>query len=459
MFSTKSTSFTIESPNAVPEPGSGVPRRAAFMGDRPLTGLPENVNSGWDFFTRTCDSYPEYEYLGYRPIVDGVAQAYVWETYAQVRDRVDKIAGALVHKGYGKETAIGIYSTNCPEWLVTALACYRQDFVPVPLYDSLGTEAVEYIISQSEMTLAFVAESKLSLLLQHAAKFPLLKTIVVYGTPNADDLGAAAALDVELVSFTDLEALGAEHPSDPSPATHDSIAVICYTSGTTGKPKGAMITHRNIISCTHSASVSLDAGTFPKIAAGDTHLSYLPLAHSFEMYIQFIVLEHGGRVGFSQGNPRKIIEDMQELKPSCFISVPRLLNRVYDEVWSGVRSKGGITKAVFQAAYASKVQWLKAGRIKSMILDAAIFAKMRALLGGHARFILTGSAPLAPEVIKFFRVCFSVDVIEGYGQTECAAATTLTWTGDYDSGHVGAPLSCNEIKLLDVPAMSYTSAD
>ncbi|KAI9221857.1 hypothetical protein BC828DRAFT_379924 [Blastocladiella britannica] len=235
--------------------------------------------------------------------------------------------------------------------------------------------------------------------------------------------------------------------------------MICYTSGTTGPPKGAVILHRNFIACSNCLEYIIAAGKFTKRYPTDTHFSYLPLAHVFEFDVFLSGVQTGMRSGFYQGDPTQLMSDIQELKPSSFITVPRVMNRIYDQVWSGVRAKGGITKAMFQAAFASKVSWLKAGRIKSLILDAVVFAKMRALLGGNIKFILCSSAPLAPDVIQFFRVCFSVDVFEGYGQTECSGAAAVTWAGDYAPGHVGTPNPCSEFKLFDVPSMNYTSAD
>ncbi|KAI9221858.1 hypothetical protein BC828DRAFT_54634 [Blastocladiella britannica] len=126
---------TIVSPGAVPEPGSGLPRRAAYMGDSPMTGSPENGSNIWELFETTCSKFGDRDFLGHRPIVDGVAQPYAWESYNNSRLRSVNIGSALVHHGIAAETKIGILSVNCPEWILTAFACYRNDFVPVPLYD------------------------------------------------------------------------------------------------------------------------------------------------------------------------------------------------------------------------------------------------------------------------------------------------------------------------------------
>ncbi|KAI9224371.1 hypothetical protein BC828DRAFT_373620 [Blastocladiella britannica] len=456
---TKPEEKTIVSPNVAPVAGEGLPRRGAHTRGKPLSGPPVKASSGWELFDVISRRFPTNEYLGYRPIVNDVALPYVWETYAQVRRRVENVSGALAHKGFGASANVGIYSINCPEWMVTALACFRRNCVPVPLYDTLGEEAMSHIISQTDMEIAFASLTKLAGLFEHASRFTKLKTIVTYGEPTDEQADQARSLGIELLSFFEFEKMGSEHPCDPTPPSPDSIAVICYTSGTTGTPKGAMLTHKNVLSCSHSVTLGMRAGKFPEFPQGGTHLSYLPLAHSFEFVNQFFAMAAAGRVGFYQGNPLKIMDDLQTLKPSCFVSVPRLLNRIYDKVWAGVRAKGGLAETLFRTAYASKVEWLKSGYNKSMVFDTVVFSKLNALLGGNVKFILTGSAPLSTEVMQFLRVCFSMDIIEGYGQTECATGATMTWCGDYEGGHVGSPLSCNEIKLIDVPSMNYTSND
>jgi long-chain acyl-CoA synthetase len=155
----------------------------------------------------------------------------------------------------------------------------------------------------------------------------------------------------------------------------------------------------------------------------------------------------------------KLLDDVSVLKPTCFISVPRLFNRIYDRVLAGVKAKGGIAAFLFNTAYSQKKSALRKGTQTHFLWDALVFANVRAKLGGRVRFLFTGSAPISSDVMDFLKICFSCDVYEGYGQTETSAGISITYSGDCTSGHIGAPVACGEIKLVDVPSMNYTSKD
>ncbi len=154
------------------------------------------------------------------------------------------------------------------------------------------------------------------------------------------------------------------------------------------------------------------------------------------------------------------LADVEALKPTFFVSVPRLFNRVHDKVKAGVNAKGGFAKWLFNYAFETKLEALrKNGELKHWLWDRLVFAGIREKLGGRVKAMLTGSAPLSAQVIDFLRVVFSCPVIEGFGMTETAAITTLTPPGDLTQGQIGLPVPCVEIKLVDIPEMSYTSKD
>jgi len=163
-------------------------------------------------------------------------------------------------------------------------------------------------------------------------------------------------------------------------------------------------------------------------------------------------------MGYYQGDVRKLFDDITVLKPTVFVTVPRLLGRLYDKVMEAI-TVGGITQVVFEQAYSAKVDNLRQGYLTHTIWDNLVFSKIKGRLGGNVRFIITGSAPLAPNLMDFLRVCFCCPVLEGYGQTEtvCAGTRTLLW--DTDTGHVGVPMPTIEVKLVDVPEMKYFATD
>lgn len=350
---------------------------------------------------------------------------------------------------------------------MTEQACFRQNYVTVPLYDTLGEEAIEFICNQTEMKVLVASTDKIKNLLKLASKLPMLKTVIAMDPVPEEIKKKAQDAGIELLDFEAVEAKGAAKQVEPRPPSPLDLCTICYTSGTTGKPKGVMLPHRAILS---DASGCLALAGFGdnrdgerslfRITSEDVHISYLPLAHIFERVVFTALSAAGAKIGFYQGDTLKIIEDLGELKPTIFVSVPRLLNKVYDKVLQGVEQKGGLSKTIFNFAFKSKVENLRNyGEVHHWLWDRLVFKAIRERLGGQVRAILSGAAPLSPEVMEFLRVCFSCEVFEGYGQTETSAGTTLTIRGDWTTGHIGVPTPANEIKLVDVPEMSYTSQD
>ena len=234
---------------------------------------------------------------------------------------------------------------------------------------------------------------------------------------------------------------------------------IVTNTGTTGLPKGAVLTHKNLLSFAAAANELMKRGEVYQFTKEDSYLSYLPLAHVFERVVVVTLIYAGGQVGFYQGDTLKLLDDVAELKPTIFASVPRLYNRIYDKVMAGVANASFVASFLFKTAYASKKSNLATGSVTHPIWDRLVFAKVRAKLGGRVKMMMSGAAPISPDVMDFLRICFSATVQEGYGQTETAAGMTLTVAQDVTSGHVGVPFPNCEVKLIDLPEMGYTSAD
>jgi long-chain acyl-CoA synthetase len=188
-------------------------------------------------------------------------------------------------------------------------------------------------------------------------------------------------------------------------------------SGTTGVPKGVVLTQANSLAVISAISAVGDADTFAQIYSSDVYISYLPLAHVFERAAQGIHLFKGAALGYYQGDTNKLLDDIAELKPTVFCSVPRLFNRIYDKVLAGVKQKGGASQYMFNTAFNAKKAHLNK-TVHHWLWDRVVFGQIRAKLGGRLRFILSGSAPVSPDVMDFMRICFSAKVFEGYGQTE-----------------------------------------
>jgi len=194
------------------------------------------------------------------------------------------------------------------------------------------------------------------------------------------------------------------------------------------------------------------------VSSTDVHMSYLPLAHIYEILILTASLYFGAAIGFYRGDVLGLVEDIQALRPTILVGVPRVFTRIYDKITSTLNASL-IQRNLFSMAYNSKLSQLQStGDDSAPVWNKLLFAKLAALLGGRVRVIVTGSAPLSPAVQDFLRICFCCKVIQGYGLTETTAVATATHVDDYTSGHVGAPSVCAEVKLVDVPEMGYTSA-
>ena len=186
-----------------------------------------------------------------------------------------------------------------------------------------------------------------------------------------------------------------------------------YTSGTTGKPKGAVLLHRNIIAAVRGV---LDAAD---LDSSSVHLSYLPLAHIFECASQAAVTAIGGSIGFSEGDIKLLVDDLGKLQPTFMCGVPRVFTRIYQKIMAGVESKGKIARMLFNMAFNSESAAVRQGNFSSTFLGRKVFTPLRSKLGmGRMKFIITGAAPTPPYLIEFLKVLAGCPVIQGYGMTE-----------------------------------------
>jgi long-chain acyl-CoA synthetase len=365
-------------------------------------------------------------FLGHREIKDNVAGPYVWESYNKVQYRVTNFGSGLRKLGLNPKEPLGIFSINNPEYVMTLLAGYQYNFIPVPLYDTFGADAIQHIINQTEMKYCLATANKARALLEIKKVLPTLKSIIIMDDEYDQDLAELAkSHNVEISKFTIVEKDGSNQPSEAENAKPDDIATICYTSGTTGVPKGVVLTHENFMAVVASIRCMAEQGKMFKSTPDEVHISYLPLAHVFELTNVANMIYGGAAIGFYQGDTLKLLDDIAELKPTTFISVPRLLNRVYDKVMAGVKVKGGVAQWMFTSAFNAKKEGLNKGSVDHWMWDRLVFAPIRARLGGRVKYILSASAPISPDVMDFLRIAFSAIVYEGYGQTENAAGLTM----------------------------------
>ncbi|XP_056149480.1 long-chain-fatty-acid--CoA ligase 1-like isoform X5 [Lampris incognitus] len=397
--------------------GEDFARRSALLNtDDHMTHFYDDATTMYESFLRGARVSNNGPCLGSRK----PKQPYEWMTYRQVLDRAERLGSAFLHRGHSKnvDPHIGIFSQNRPEWTISELACCCYSLVTVPLYDTLGTEAICYIIDKAIIsTIVCDVAGKADLLLDclkggdHS-----VRTIVLMEAPSTELTSRGHQAGIQIISLQEMEAIGKANHRPPVPPRPEDMAVICFTSGTTGNPKGAMLTHRNIVSnC--SAIVCL-----------------------------------------TEGDIRLLMDDLTTLKPTVFPVVPRLLNRLFDKIFG--QANTSMKRWLLEFAFRRKEAELKKGIIRrDSIWDRLIFRKVQASLGGRVRLMITGAAPISPTVLTFLRVALGCQFYEGYGQTECTGGCTFTMPGDWNAGHVGAPLTCNFVKLVDVAEMNYLATN
>ncbi|XVF63163.1 hypothetical protein PTKIN_Ptkin09bG0066500 [Pterospermum kingtungense] len=420
-----------------------------------MTRFPDHpdISTLHDNFVHAVDAFRDYKYLGTRNRVDGTVGEYKWMTYGEAGTARAAIGSGLIYHGISKGSSVGLYFANRPEWLIVDHACSAYSLVSVPLYDTLGPDAVKYIVRHADVKAIFCIPETLKSLLSFLSEIPSVCLVVVVGGLDNEVPSLPSSSGVQVVTYSKLLSQGRSNLQPFHPPKSDDVATICYTSGTTGTPKGVMLTHGNLI-----ASVA-GASTGTKFYPSDVYISYLPLAHIYERANQITLVYYGSAVGFYQGDNMKLLDDIAALRPTVFCSVPRLYNRIYAGILNTVKSSGSLKERLFNAAFNSKKQAIMNGKSPSPMWDRLVFNKIKAKLGGRVRFMGSGASPLSADVLDFMKICFGCQLVEGYGMTETSCIISCMDAADMLSGHVGSPNPACEIKLVDVPEMNYTSDD
>uniref|UniRef100_A0A671M709 Arachidonate--CoA ligase n=1 Tax=Sinocyclocheilus anshuiensis TaxID=1608454 RepID=A0A671M709_9TELE len=367
-------------------------RSALLTDDNLLEFYYEDTKTVYDMFQRGLRIAGNGPCLGFRK----PGEPYQWIAYTEVAERAQVLGSGLLAKGCkpNPQQFVGIFAQNRPEWVIAELACYTFSMALVPLYDTLGLDAMVHILNLVEISMVICdKEDKAESLLKNKEKgvTTTLSCLVLFSPFSAALLERGRKCGVEILQLS-------------------------------------QIMVRNI-------------GYFV-IRQEDVSISYLPLAHMFERMIQVSMFCHGARVGFYQGDISLLMDDIKTLKPTFFPVVPRLLNRIYDKILGSVTSP--LKRAFLHYAVRRKQAELSSGVVRNNSMwDRLIFNKIQAL----SSFIHSS--------LSFFLATLGCLIFEGYGQTECTAGCTFSMPGDWSAGHVGAPLPCAMVKLTDIPDMNY----
>lgn len=495
-FNFSSETLSIPQPDlkvqSVPVPGSAQPGFSPiYRNVRAAGGLIGSIDATkyktlYDNFNLGLSRGQGRPCIGHRPwdpVNKVYANDFYWQTYEEVAIRRNNFgAGLLVVRDQvgllnskeGKVQGwtdklpgpegftVGIWSQNRPEWFIVDVANHAYNNVTVALYDTLGADSTEYVMEHSSVTVLVASSARAADALTIAKKLPTLKAIIVMDDIQETAPGEPTTVDhlkrwgqtvgLRVYGFGEVEALGLKTPRSHIPPQAADLASICYTSGTTGNPKGALLTHRALLGAAHASSSLVDLS----VSAPRKLISYLPLAHIYERNVEAFWVSAGMAIGYFHGDLLGIVDDIQILKPYFFPSVPRLLNRVV----SGVKTKievPGLKGALVKKALADKLYNLERGSNRHLFWDALIFPKIRAALGGNVGLIVSGAAPISGDVLSFIKIAFRTEAIEGYGATETCAVATVQLPGD-NVASIGPPAHVCEVRLRDIPEMNYVTS-
>ncbi|KAL6968665.1 Long-chain-fatty-acid--CoA ligase 2 (Long-chain acyl-CoA synthetase 2) (Fatty acid activator 2) [Sarracenia purpurea var. burkii] len=232
-----------------------------------------------------------------------------------------------------------------------------------------------------------------------------------------------------------------------------------YTSGTSGDPKGVIITHENIITCIRGVDVMLDQFE-DKMTVDDVYISFLPLAHILDRMIEEYYFCKGASVGYFHGDINELRDDIMELRPTFLAGVPRVFERIHEGILKALEELNPVRRKAFDILYQYKLLWMNLGFFKhkhaSWLADLLAFRKVKNRLGGRIRLIVSGSAPISSEVEEFLRVTSCAFVLQGYGLTETVGLSSISYPDDMSLlGTVGSVFVYSELRLEEVPEMGY----
>jgi len=373
-------------------------------------------------------------------------------TYAELSETVDALAAGLAERGVKPGDKVGIYSYNRPEWVATDLSVAKLGAVLIPVYHTLGPDAIRYILNDAGVTHLIVESPELlANIIRILPEVPPLRDVVtVFGQECRSRTGK------QLLCFEELREAGAEalkqHPElgEPHKPGPDDLFTVCYTSGTTGEPKGAMLTHRNILSNVNTAVSRFG------ITERDRFVSFLPLCHMFERTCgYYCALMAGSSIAYAE-SVQTISEDVQLARPTVMILLPRVLEKVYNAVQDKVLAGPAFSRMLMISALRTYGRYarLKAGKqpiplwlgFRHWLLGMLVVKKLRQLGGGRIRLLVSGGAPLDRRLARTIRN-LGFNLLEGYGLTETSPVVCAAIPGQERVGTVGKPFEGVEVRV------------
>ncbi|KAI9220324.1 long-chain-fatty-acid-CoA ligase 1 [Blastocladiella britannica] len=390
---------------------------------------------------------------------------YSWSSAQELLQRATAIGSGLVGLGYKKGDKACIYAPTGIDWQASAHGCWTQGMVIATAYDTLGTSGLLHSLNEPSIPVIFMHASLFPTLTAIVRETTHLRHVIHYGTPtspkHADELLAAgASRGIQLISLDQLTARGTTNPVPTNPPANADLCCIMYTSGSTGAPKGVMISHGNIVAALGGVQATLNGVLTDK----DTYMAFLPLAHILELVVESYCLYVGTRLGYgtvrtlTDASVRNCRGDIAELRPTIMCGVPAVWDTIKKGVLAQIAKQPPLVQRIFWLMYKLKQFSLLHALPFGWIADAVAFKKVRAATGGKLRIALSGGAPISADSQLFLSTVLC-PVVQGYGMTESIGMAAL-YTPElaFSTNNVGAPVPCVEMQLVDVPEAGYTTS-
>lgn len=362
----------------------------------------------------------------------------IWRTrsFKESANIILSVASALIDCGVKKGDKVAILSQTRSEWLLSDLAIQFAGAVTVPIYPGIQPEIVSYILEHSESNVLFVERKGF---LRNVKIPKTIKNIIVYDSQETGE---------GYISFESFR--NQTHDKiDVDSIQSDDIATIVYTSGTTGYPKGVILTHKSILSMVSSVSIVISPRD------DDIIFAWLPFAHIFGRLIIFYATRNAVTVAYAE-NIAKIVDNLKEVRPTLFPSVPRIYEKAYEKIKQS--SSVGIKKNIFDLAERIAQTYAEYVRDKLnpplyfsllyKIMDVLVYSKIRQAFGGRIRLCVSGGAAIPPHVAKFFTGA-GIKLFEGYGLTETSSVVTTNLEDKFKFGSMGLPIPNVQVKISE----------
>lgn len=377
-----------------------------------------------------------------------------WRDFSE---QVDTAAAALAALGIKEEDCVATFSANRPENLVTDFACFRNRAVSVSVYATGSLEQLAYIINDARCSIVFAGNATQYHIARRAqAACPCLKQIIVIKTVTLD------ADDTSSMLWTDFMKIGREASAEvkatvdrrTSEATPDDVATLVYTSGTTGEPKGAILTHSNFDACMEAHRRRL-----PMVSDSDTSMAFLPLSHIFEKGWTYFCLVKGIKVAVNR-DPHAVQDNLKIVRPTCLCSVPRFWEKVYAAVKEKITKMNPMMRVLvieaLKIGHKRNINYVRRGlkapwwlETRYQFFDRKVFSTLRAAIGiDRGNIFPTAGAPVSNKIVEFFHCC-GIDIVVGYGLSETTATVTCFPETGWEIGSVGTPIPFVEVRIGD----------